>query len=122
MTSARRQRKSRPTAIFLFFGVVSLLGSVLLLPAPLGASTTARIVSDWRTGVAIDGVDPVAYFTDSQPLLGRPEFEFRHQGVVWRFRNDGNTLAVASISRDRENLTAELELEGSRQRTASQAT
>jgi len=95
MTSARRQRKSRPTAIFLFFGVVSLLVSFLLLPAPLGAATTARIVSDWRTGLAIDGIDPVAYFTDAQPLLGRPEFEFRHEGVVWRFRNDGNRAAFA---------------------------
>ena len=47
----------------------------------------------------------------------------RHQdrdGLV-RFRKDGRTLAVASISRDRENLTAELELEGSRQRAASRA-
>ena len=80
---------------FLFLGVAAFVGSLVLLPAPIGAATTARIVNDWRTGLAIDGIDPVAYFTDSQPLLGRPEFEFRHQGVVWRFRNDGNRVAFA---------------------------
>ena len=40
-------------------------------------------------------------------------------GLV-RFRKDGRTLAVASISRDRESLAAELELEISRERAASQ--
>ena len=40
-------------------------------------------------------------------------------GLV-RFRKDGRTLAVASISRDRESLAAELELETSRERAASQ--
>ena len=95
MTSARRQRKSRPAGIFLGLGAALLIGSLLLLPGSTVAATTNRVVSDWRTGLAIDGVDPVAYFTDSQPLLGKPEFEFRYQGVIWRFRNDGNRAAFA---------------------------
>jgi hypothetical protein len=93
MTSPRRQRKSRPAGTFLVLGVALFFGSLLLLPGPIGASTSTRVVSDWRTGLAIDGIDPVGYFTDSQPLLGKPEFEFRHEGVVWRFRNDGNRAA-----------------------------
>lgn len=56
---------------------------------------TERVVTSPHTGLAIDGVDPVAYFTDAQPLIGRPEFEYRHQGAVWRFRNDGNKAAFA---------------------------
>ena len=55
---------------------------------------------------------------DSTEVVGAIQ---ERDGLV-RFRKDGRTLAVASISRDRENLTAELELEGSRQRAASQAT
>ena len=43
-----------------------------------------------------------------------------HDGLV-RFRKDGQTVAVASISRDQESLRAELELEGSRGSAASQA-
>jgi hypothetical protein len=95
MTSARRQRKSRPTGIFLFLGLATFVGCFLLSPDLTGASTSERVVSSWRTGLALDGVDPVAYFTDSQPLLGRPEFEYRYDGVVWRFRNDANRSAFA---------------------------
>ena len=47
---------------------------------------------------------------DSTEVVGAIQ---ERDGLV-RFRKDGRTLAVASISRDRENLTAELELEGSR--------
>ncbi len=95
MTSARRQRKSRLAGIFFCFCAALVFGSDFLLPRSTRASTTARVVSDWRTGLAIDGIDPVAYFTDSQPLLGKPEFELRYDGVVWRFRNDGNRAAFA---------------------------
>jgi hypothetical protein len=95
MTSARRQRKSLPAGIFLCPGAAVLFGSLLLLPVSSGASTTTKVVSDWRTGLAIDGIDPVAYFTDGQPLMGKPELEFRHEGVIWRFRNDGNRAAFA---------------------------
>lgn len=36
-------------------------------------------------GVAIRGYDPVAYFRDGGPRLGKPEFSVRHAGAVWRF-------------------------------------
>ncbi|CAD5297020.1 conserved exported hypothetical protein [Bosea sp. 62] len=36
-------------------------------------------------GVAIRGYDPVAYFRDGGPRLGKPEFSVRHGGAVWRF-------------------------------------
>lgn len=36
-------------------------------------------------GVAIRGYDPVAYFRDGGPRLGKVEFSVRHAGAVWRF-------------------------------------
>jgi YHS domain-containing protein len=57
------------------------------------AATTERVVNDYHTGLAIDGVDPVGYFTDATPLFGRADFEYRYAGVVWRFRNEGNKAA-----------------------------
>jgi YHS domain-containing protein len=65
------------------------------LPA-LRAATTERVVVDWHTGLAIDGFDPVAYFTDAKPMLGSDGIEFRHAGAVWRFCNTGNRDAFAA--------------------------
>jgi hypothetical protein len=60
---------------------------------PIGAATTEYVVVDRNTGLAIHGYDPVAYFTEGAPTLGRGEFEHRHAAVVWRFRNAGNLAA-----------------------------
>ena len=61
-------------------------------PAPR-AATTERIVVDRHTGLALYGVDPVAYFTDNRMIVGRAEFEYRHAGATWRFHNEGNLAA-----------------------------
>jgi hypothetical protein len=54
------------------------------------AATTERVVVDRLTGLAIGGMDPVAYFTDKRPIPGRSDFEASVAGAVWRFRNDDN--------------------------------
>jgi hypothetical protein len=54
------------------------------------AATTERVVVNRFTGLAIGGFDPVAYFTDARPLLGRPSLELNEGGAIWRFRNEGN--------------------------------
>jgi hypothetical protein len=92
MTTARRRWKSpvAPAAL----GLALALGLVAwLCQGPAGAATTERLVVDRHTGLAIYGFDPVAYFTDSEPLTGRPEFELSFAGAVWRFRNEGNRAA-----------------------------
>ena len=62
----------------------------------LRAATTEQVVTDRHTGLAIYGVDPVAYFTDGKPTVGRETFELRHAGAVWRFDNEGNRAAFAA--------------------------
>ena len=69
---------------------------ILALALPIGAATTEQIVVDRNSGLAIHGFDPVAYFTDRAPTLGRGEFEHRHAGAVWRFRNAGNLAAFVA--------------------------
>lgn len=103
MTPARRQRKSwaPPAAGAVRGGMLRVgLAAALVLalaPAPwAGIATTERVVTDPLTGLAIDGIDPVAYFVDAAPLSGRPEHELRYAGVVWRFRNEGNAAAFAA--------------------------
>jgi hypothetical protein len=62
----------------------------------LQAATTERIVVDRYTGLAIYGIDPVAYFTNRKPTAGRENLELRHAGAVWRFENEGNRAAFAA--------------------------
>jgi hypothetical protein len=51
------------------------------------------VVVNPTTGLAISGVDPVAYFTDGKPVFGRPDVELTYDGTVWRFENEGNRAA-----------------------------
>ena len=95
MTPARQQRKSArlmPAA----WGAVWRLAVALVaaLPVvPVSAGMTERIVVDPQSGLAMNGLDPVSYFTDATPQFGRPDQEARHAGVIWRFRNEGNRAA-----------------------------
>jgi hypothetical protein len=56
---------------------------------------SSPIVTDTQTGLAIDGFDPVAYFTGDGAVQGREEFEYAFGGVTWRFRSEGNRAAFA---------------------------
>jgi hypothetical protein len=90
MTTPRRWWKPRHLGSGLAF-VAALAAAGLASPS--GAATTELVVVDGRTGLAIGGFDPVAYFTEHAPMLGRGEHEFGHAGAVWRFRNAGNRAA-----------------------------
>jgi YHS domain-containing protein len=37
------------------------------------------------TGLAIQGYDPVAFFTDNKPVKGKPELGYRHDGALYYF-------------------------------------
>jgi hypothetical protein len=54
------------------------------------------VVINRYTGLAINGYDPVSYFVDGAPRLGRPDLELRFGGVSWRFVNEGNMAAFAA--------------------------
>ncbi len=51
---------------------------------------------DWHSGLAIDGYDPVAFFTEGKPVAGSADFELRYVNVIWRFSNPGNRAAFAA--------------------------
>jgi hypothetical protein len=70
-----------------------LLVALGLTVLPLAGSAADSIVVNPDTGLAISGFDPVAYFTDHKPELGRSELELRLGGAVWQFRNVGNRAA-----------------------------
>jgi hypothetical protein len=84
--TAQRQEGNRRRSRTVFIALLSAAGTALAAHA----ATTERLVADRYTGLAIGGFDPVAYFTDAQPLVGQPGFEAAAAGAVWRFRNEGN--------------------------------
>lgn len=49
-----------------------------------------------RNNVAIDGYDPVAYFTEMKPVMGSPEFRTDYQGSTFQFASAAHrdTFAV----------------------------
>jgi hypothetical protein len=51
------------------------------------------MVMNTFTGLAVSGFDPVAYFTESKPKIGRPDMELSLGGAVWRFISEGNKAA-----------------------------
>jgi YHS domain-containing protein len=45
----------------------------------------AQKVNTARGGLAIDGYDPVAYFTEGRPVKGDPRFTHGHRGATYHF-------------------------------------
>lgn len=65
---------------FLFLAV----SSAVFAAAPV--NTLKRgLISDTPTGVAINGYDTVAYFTDKKPVKGSDAHTTRWNGATWKF-------------------------------------
>ena len=63
---------------------------LLLLGIGYADTLVTTVVTDPLTGVAIDGLDPVTYFTGTEPQPGKPDYEYDWQGVPWYFVNAAN--------------------------------
>jgi hypothetical protein len=73
-----------------------VFGGLAFLPSAARASTTERVVVNRFTGLAIEGFDPVAYFTDARPELGLEDYEASEAGAVWRFRNESDRASFVA--------------------------
>nr|WP_306268152.1 YHS domain-containing (seleno)protein [Pararhizobium sp. IMCC3301] len=51
------------------------------------------IVKDQFTGLALGGIDPLSYFIDGAPGLGKPKYDLTFAGALWWFANIGNRAA-----------------------------
>ena len=45
-----------------------------------------------KTGLAIQGYDPVAFFTESKPVKGKSEFKSAYQGATYLFASAENKM------------------------------
>ena len=61
-----------------------LLFALLWAALPVFAQTKSLLNLD-KEGVAIQGYDPVAFFTDHKPVPGKPGFAARDRGALYYF-------------------------------------
>lgn len=60
------------------------------------ASADGVVNSSFLRGIAIEGTDPVAYFSDGRPVEGSSDYEHKWMGAVWRFASAENRDAFAA--------------------------
>jgi hypothetical protein len=106
MTAQRQERNASRSGIGFSPGIAFIalcaglgclgLAAQALSGSPAEAATTERVVANRYTGLAIEGFDPVAYFTDDLAEAGLPGFEVSEAGAVWRFRNEGNRASFVA--------------------------
>lgn len=63
---------------------MAFLLTFVALALPACAQTKTLLNLD-PTGVAIQGYDPVAFFTDHQPVKGEPKFLAKRDGAIYFF-------------------------------------
>ena len=66
---------------------------VLAVLAPAHAKEPGIYAED---GIAIDGTDAVAYFTQGKPVAGSPEYAHEWMGATWRFSTEENRAKFAA--------------------------
>jgi len=64
--------------------ILSFVVATLALPV-FAQTTTKTLVNVDKTGVAIQGYDPVAFFTDNKPVKGDQKFLAKHDGAIYFF-------------------------------------
>jgi YHS domain-containing protein len=67
-------------------GKIMIFFSTLLLFSTVHAED--RIYTGLFSNTALDGYDPVAYFTLGRPMKGKKRFQLEHQGANWYFSSE----------------------------------
>lgn len=73
---------------------VLLAGAAIAVASPAAAKEPEYWTNFW--GHAIRGYDPVAYFTEGQPVEGSSDHELEWRGAAWRFASAANKAAFAA--------------------------
>ncbi|TYC51658.1 YHS domain-containing protein [Rhodobacterales bacterium] len=67
-----------------------LLGLTALFSATAMSASADEITTFTKSGVAIGGTDPVAYFTQGKPVAGSDDYTAEYDDVTWQFASAEN--------------------------------
>jgi YHS domain-containing protein len=70
-----------------------LLFAFLALATLSTMATAKELLNVDGNGVAIQGYDPVAFFTDSRPVKGNPQFQSEYHGAKYYFASSEHKAA-----------------------------
>ena len=74
--------------------IKSIIGGVALSVAIASSAMAAGVeLNTTTTGLALQGYDPVAYFTEGQPTKGDWQITTLHDDAMYRFANEENKAA-----------------------------
>jgi len=74
----------------LCLGLFVFFSSVSISFAQTDRNFLAMYVTDPLSGSAIGGMDPVSYFTEPEPLMGKADYEYSWKDVSWFFATEAN--------------------------------
>ncbi|MBT4045763.1 MAG: YHS domain-containing protein [Rhodospirillaceae bacterium] len=86
LINAASIRQNALQRIFYFSAIIFLL---VVISVARAAEAPQHINVD-ADGYSIDRYDPVAYFTEGQPVRGKPEFSAEYQGAKYAFSSKKN--------------------------------
>lgn len=69
---------------------LTALLATLAMPAGEAAAQSREIYTGLISSVAVGGYDPVAYFADGKPAVGRGDITWTWKGATWRFASVKN--------------------------------
>ncbi len=69
-------------------GTLTVAGAIAI--SADGFAAQSKIYSNSSTGIAINGYDPVAYFTENKPVEGSADISALWKGAKWHFASDKN--------------------------------
>jgi len=72
-------------ALKLIIGAALLAATSLSFTAAPYNTLKRGLISDSATGIAINGHDTVAYFTDKKPMKGSDSYTYSWKGATWKF-------------------------------------
>jgi YHS domain-containing protein len=77
-------------------GLIAIVVALPFLSGLVAVANAGQVNASFLGSVAIEGYDPVAYFTDGMPVEGSSDFTAEYNGAVWRFASAANRDAFAA--------------------------